>query len=278
MPGRNFMGMEYRYGFNGMEKDNEAKGTGNSYDFGARMHDPRLGRWLSVDPKAAKYPGMSPYNFAGNSPMYFIDPGGETLKVAGHINQAVNDLKSMVPENYRSAIQVSESGEIFIDASKLPTDNSNPGAGYALVNDLINSNNNFEYRVANDNNGKPLVSVNGTIENNSKTPRMEFNKTGNQLPEGVDGQVIIAKDASFTAKNGQEENRSSVVFHELQESYERTDNELPYMYIYPNNRSKEDPDRKGAHGVAIEKAKDLTPEAKSVSGTEGQLKDAELKK
>jgi hypothetical protein len=35
---------DYRYGFNGMEKDDEVKnGKGNSYDFGARMYDSRLG-------------------------------------------------------------------------------------------------------------------------------------------------------------------------------------------------------------------------------------------
>ncbi len=44
-------GRTYAYGFNGMERDEEVKGVGNSYDFGARMHNPRLGRWLSVDPE-----------------------------------------------------------------------------------------------------------------------------------------------------------------------------------------------------------------------------------
>src|SRR5690554_1271658 len=49
-------GTGYRYGFNSMERDDEIKGKGNSYDFGARMYDPRVGRWLSVDPKAALLP------------------------------------------------------------------------------------------------------------------------------------------------------------------------------------------------------------------------------
>jgi RHS repeat-associated protein len=49
MPGRTFNSSEYRYGFNGMEKDDEIKGEGNSLDFGARIYDPRLGRWLSEE-------------------------------------------------------------------------------------------------------------------------------------------------------------------------------------------------------------------------------------
>ncbi|MBA3987371.1 MAG: hypothetical protein H0X63_12560, partial [Flavobacteriales bacterium] len=67
----------YRYGFNGMEKDDEVKGNGNSYDFGARIYDPRIGRWLNLDPSSDKYPGWSPYNFALNSPLSIIDPDGK---------------------------------------------------------------------------------------------------------------------------------------------------------------------------------------------------------
>ena len=69
-------GDRYRFGFNGMEKDNELKGTGNSLDFGARMYDSRLGRWLSLDPLAVKYPSISPFTFVGNSPLVLVDPDG----------------------------------------------------------------------------------------------------------------------------------------------------------------------------------------------------------
>jgi RHS repeat-associated protein len=67
----------YRYGYNGKELDNEIKGDGNSYDFGARIYDPRVGRWLSVDPLQKKYPSSSPYNFVLNSPLIYNDPTGE---------------------------------------------------------------------------------------------------------------------------------------------------------------------------------------------------------
>jgi RHS repeat-associated protein len=60
-----------------MEKDDEWKGSGNSYDFGARGYDPRLGMWLSVDPKTALLPHVTPYNFALNNPINIIDPDGE---------------------------------------------------------------------------------------------------------------------------------------------------------------------------------------------------------
>ena len=71
-----FNSAKYRQGFNGMEKDNEIKGTGNSLDFGARIYDPRLGRWMSLDPYSYKYPYESNYVFVGNNPIKFIDPDG----------------------------------------------------------------------------------------------------------------------------------------------------------------------------------------------------------
>lgn len=67
----------YRHGFNGMEKDNELKGIGNSLDFGARIYDSRLGKFLSIDPLASKFPSESNYIFAGNSPIYLLDEKGE---------------------------------------------------------------------------------------------------------------------------------------------------------------------------------------------------------
>ena len=78
MPGRNANPGSYRHGFNGMEKDDEIIGTGNSYDFGARIYDSRLGRWLSLDPEMALCPFESHYTFVSNSPNIYIDPTGKT--------------------------------------------------------------------------------------------------------------------------------------------------------------------------------------------------------
>jgi RHS repeat-associated protein len=70
------------FSFNGKEKDDEVKGDGNSLDFGARIYDSRLGRWLSLDPLQAKYPMFSPYHFVANNPIVFIDPDGKVIVVA----------------------------------------------------------------------------------------------------------------------------------------------------------------------------------------------------
>jgi|GEM_PF-6087519 len=66
----------YRYGFNGRENDNTVKGLGNQIDYGARIYDPRIVRFDSVDPLISKYAWYSPYQFAGDNPIVFVDLDG----------------------------------------------------------------------------------------------------------------------------------------------------------------------------------------------------------
>ncbi|MCS6819264.1 MAG: hypothetical protein NZ522_04880, partial [Chitinophagales bacterium] len=82
MPGRSYNSGEYRYSYNGMEHDDEIKGTGNSIDFGERMQDPRTGRWLSLDKAAAEYPYLSAYTYCNNNPIVYIDLDGKRFYFA----------------------------------------------------------------------------------------------------------------------------------------------------------------------------------------------------
>jgi RHS repeat-associated protein len=66
----------YRFGFNEKEGDNDVSGSGNQYDYGFRIYNPRLGKFLSVDPLTSSYPWYTPYQFAGNKPIWAIDLDG----------------------------------------------------------------------------------------------------------------------------------------------------------------------------------------------------------
>ncbi len=74
---------KYRFAFNGKEVDNDIYGEGNAYDFGARIYDGRLGRWMSCDPLEAKFAGLSPFNYCQNSPIIFLDRDGRELQIGG---------------------------------------------------------------------------------------------------------------------------------------------------------------------------------------------------
>jgi RHS repeat-associated protein len=103
MPGRRFSaGGSYRYGFNGKELDKETTGT-TTYDYGFRIYSPALGRFLSVDPLSKSYPWYTPYQFAGNKPIAFIDLDGkeeewyqEMIDPVNIWNSAVDGLGNML--------------------------------------------------------------------------------------------------------------------------------------------------------------------------------------
>lgn len=51
------------------------------YDFEARMYDPLIGRFLSTDPLAEKYYGLTPYGYCGNNPMNAYDLHGDSISI-----------------------------------------------------------------------------------------------------------------------------------------------------------------------------------------------------
>jgi RHS repeat-associated protein len=128
MPGRTYSAnSEYRYGFNGKENDKEIYGESNAYDFGARIHDPRLGRFLSTDPLESKYTDQSTYVYAANSPIQFIDvdgmgPGsparrsgtrGRVTGLRSYAEELARQVNERIRENQREREREEELKEIF---------------------------------------------------------------------------------------------------------------------------------------------------------------------
>ncbi len=159
LEGRNWsVGSEYRYGFNGMENDNEIAGDNNTLDFGARIYDARLGRWLSVDPLQTKYPDLSSYSAFNKDPTVIVDPDGKKLYLYGttekDLMQAMIDIMDLVSCSDQSRITFkkmddSDIYEVLFDntaAAGPAMDGTN--SGLTLLTDLVTAKENVLYGVS----------------------------------------------------------------------------------------------------------------------------------
>ncbi|MEJ0034190.1 MAG: RHS repeat-associated core domain-containing protein [Bacteroidota bacterium] len=72
-------GINYRYGFNGKEKDENTGWGSTEYDYGFRIYNPEIGRFLSVDPLTSSYPWYTPYQFSGDTPIQAVDLDGREI-------------------------------------------------------------------------------------------------------------------------------------------------------------------------------------------------------
>ncbi len=104
----NYNSPDYRYGYNGKEKDSELKGEGNSYDYGMRIYDSRVARFMSLDPLFRKFAWNSPYSFAENDVIRSIDLDGEEKYV---VNQYRDENGAITKIRIHSA--VSNDGKVL---------------------------------------------------------------------------------------------------------------------------------------------------------------------
>ena len=103
-------------------------------------------RFLQVDPRAEKYPSLSPYAYAANNPLTFIDARGDTLDVGGMNDgqTALSYLHSMVDEDTAKRITMGDGGRISFDTEGLDLSQD---SGLELLNNLVNGPGMFLFEV-----------------------------------------------------------------------------------------------------------------------------------
>lgn len=93
----------YKYKYNGKELQDEL-GLG-LYDYGWRNYDPAIGRFNKIDRFAERYNPISPYSYANNNPVLFIDVMGDSIGLGrNHYDKFKNDVDGKISdiENNRS--------------------------------------------------------------------------------------------------------------------------------------------------------------------------------
>jgi RHS repeat-associated protein len=103
------------FGFNGKEMDNEFGGsTGAIYDYGFRIYDSRIAKFLSVDPLTKDYPWYTPYQFAGNKPINSIDLDGleELVTIYSPMQSKKVDalIQNLTDENIKEIVRIMDYG------------------------------------------------------------------------------------------------------------------------------------------------------------------------
>ncbi len=124
MPGRSFVSAsKYRYDFNGKENDGET----STQDYGMRIYNPSLGRFLSVDPITAQYPMLTPYQFASNRPIDAIDldglealPMNDMHAISGPWSlEMIEEYSSIIEYNPEYPFTISEFASFYISRGEV---------------------------------------------------------------------------------------------------------------------------------------------------------------